>query len=122
MTPKLKKIIIIILIAILMFVGYAVFVKPDPQQSTLIDGRGTSQGNARVLGTQISQSLLRIEQIKLDRDIFTNPLYTSLVDRSRPIGQEPIGRQNPFAPIGAVSTVQTQVQEETEETEDDINI
>lgn len=118
MTPKLKKIIIVILILILMFLGYAIFVKPDPQQVSLVDGRNNLQQDTRILGTQISQSLLRIEQIKLNKDIFTNPLYISLVDRGRPIGQEPVGRQNPFAPIGTVSTVQTQVIEDEEDTEE----
>ncbi len=105
MTPKLKKIIIIIVIAALVFFVYAIFFKKDPTGETLINtGQGLS-AEAQAIGTQISQGLLRLEQIKLDKSIFTNELYLSLVDRSEPIIDEPIGRPNPFAPIGDISAL-----------------
>jgi hypothetical protein len=106
MTPKLKKIILIILIAIILFVVYAVFIKKDPTNTAdgnLITRGGVLSEDARALGNQISQALLRLEQIKLDRNIFTNNIYITLVDRSEPIIDEPIGRPNPFAPIGDIS-------------------
>ncbi|MEN9921575.1 MAG: hypothetical protein RLZZ517_553 [Candidatus Parcubacteria bacterium] len=106
MTPKLKKIILLLIIAIALFVVYAVFIKKGPEVDPLINnGAGAISGDAQVIGNQISQALLRIEQIKLDKAIFTNNLYRSLVDRSEPISEEPIGRSNPFAPIGGVSSV-----------------
>jgi hypothetical protein len=106
MTPKLKKIILLILLAIVLFVVYAVFIKKDPTNTSdgnLITGGGVLSEDARALGNQISQALLRLEQIKLDRNIFTNNIYVTLVDRSEPIIDEPIGRPNPFAPIGDIS-------------------
>lgn len=108
MTPKLKKIIILIIVLAILFVVYAVFIKADPVNTALIDGRATGkksvgQEDARALGTQISQALLRIEQISLDKTIFNDAVYISLKDRSQPITDEPIGRDNPFAPIGQVS-------------------
>jgi hypothetical protein len=103
MTPKLKKIIIIVLAAVVLFIVYAVFIKKDPTTPALINtGEGLS-ADAQVLGNQISQALLRIEQIKLDKGIFTNNIYRTLIDRSEPISEEPIGRANPFALIGDVS-------------------
>lgn len=105
MTPKLKKIIATLLILGILFVVYAIFIKQDPTQAPLVNTGGNSQlsGDAQQLGNQISQALLRIEQIKLDRAIFNSDIYKSLHDRSQPIIEEPIGRTNPFAPIGAVS-------------------
>lgn len=103
MTPKLKKIILLILGAIVLFVIYAVFIKKDPTSTSLINTGEALSTDAQALGNQISQALLRIEQIKLDKDIFTNTIYKTLVDRSEPITDEPIGRANPFAPIGDVS-------------------
>jgi hypothetical protein len=106
MTPKLKKIILVILLAIVLFVVYAVFIKKDPTNTVdgnLITSGGVLSEDARALGNQISQALLRLEQIKLDRNIFTNNIYVTLVDRSEPIIDEPIGRPNPFAPIGDIS-------------------
>lgn len=103
MTPKLKKIIIILILAIVLFVVYAVFIKKDPTSQSLVTTGSTASADAQVLGTQISQALLKIEQIKLDRAIFTSDIYKTLVDRSEPITDEPIGRSNPFAPIGEIS-------------------
>ncbi len=110
MTPKLKKIIILILLAIILFVVYAVFLKKDPTSTAdgnLITSGGVLSEDARALGNQISQALVRIEQIKLDKNIFTDAIYKTLVDRSEPIIEEPIGRPNPFAPIGAISVNST---------------
>lgn len=105
MTPKLKKIIITIVVLVALFIVYAVFIKGNPEGQVLIDGTQGTEGSsqdAQILGSQISQALLRIEQIKLDRSIFENQIYRSLVDRSRPILDEPMGRPNPFAPLGSV--------------------
>ncbi len=108
MTPKLKKIIFTLIALGVLFVLYAIFLKPDPTADTLVAGGSrvqtavTSQ-EARLLGSQISQALLKIEQITLDRRIFDNPIFTSLEDRSQAIIDEPVGRTNPFAPLGDVS-------------------
>ena len=103
MTSKLKNIIVLVVVAILLFLVYSIFIKKDPTVDPLIDGAVTAD-QAQVLGNQISQALLRIEQIKLDTSIFDDVLYKTLVDRSEPISEEPIGRPNPFAPIGDVSS------------------
>lgn len=108
MTPKLKKIIIVIVGLAILFVLYSAFLKPDPVAETLVSGRegiaGTAASqNAQVIGSQITQALLKIEQITLERAIFDNPLFASLEDRSEPIVDEPIGRTNPFAPLGDTS-------------------
>lgn len=106
MTPKLKKIILAVFIIGALFVAYALFIKPDPSATSLInDITSASSGNqdARILSAQISQALLKIQQIKLDRDIFDNPVFASLQDRSQEIADEPIGRSNPFAPLGDTS-------------------
>lgn len=106
MTPKLKKIIITSLALVLMFVLYSIFIKADPQNDSLLTtGNATGDSDTRLLGVQISQALLRIEQIKLDKTIFSDNIYRSLEDRSVPIEQEPRGRANPFAPIGDISVV-----------------
>lgn len=104
MTPKLKKIILLILIVIIAFVAYVIFLKKDPEVDSLIKTTPTNQNvDTRLLGTQITQALYRIEQIKLNKDIFTSEVYLSLQDKSRPIADEPTGRANPFAPIGTIS-------------------
>lgn len=108
MTPKLKKIIITIVVLGILFLMYTIFLKPDPQLDPLVSGRDTEAGrqvseNAQVLGAQISQALLKIEKIELDRSIFNNDIFASLEDHSEPIIDEPTGRLNPFAPLSDTS-------------------
>lgn len=106
MTPKLKKIILTVLIIGILFIVYALFIKKDPTQENLVsDGVSDIQSSAeaQILGSQIAQALLRIEKIKLDKSIFSSEIYKSLQDRSQPIIEEPIGRPDPFAPLGAIT-------------------
>lgn len=106
MTPKLKKIILTVITIGILFVVYALFIKKDPNKENFVsDGTSDIQSSeeAQILGNQIAQALLRIEKIKLDKSIFSSEIYKSLQDRSQPIMEEPIGRPNPFAPLGAIS-------------------
>lgn len=108
MTPKLKKIILTILVLVILFVVYAIFIKPDPSEENLVTTEGAqSSEEVKILANQITQALLKIEQIKLDKSIFESELFKSLTDRSQPIAEEPIGRANPFAPIGEISVSST---------------
>jgi hypothetical protein len=62
-----------------------------------------------------SESLARVQKIKsitLDEKVFTDIAFTTLEDRTITITPEPIGRNNPFAPLGILQiskpkTVQT---------------
>lgn len=45
--------------------------------------------------------LLELRSIKLDDSIFSDPAFISLQDFSQNLTEEPIGRVNPFAPLGA---------------------
>lgn len=108
MTPKLKKIILFVVIVGVLFAIYTFFIKPGDSADVLIEGTngltgGTVNEDAQILGSQISQALLKIEQIRLDKSVFSNPILASLQDRSQPIIEEPIGRANPFAPLGEIS-------------------
>ena len=106
MTPKSKKIIISSLAIVILFVIYAVFIKSNPKVTLFVTGASISsqgQEDARILGAQIAQALVQIEKITLSKKIFGSEIYKSLKDRSQPINDEPMGRANPFAPIGDVS-------------------
>lgn len=47
--------------------------------------------------------LLELRSITLDEDIFADPTFQSLEDFSQELVPEPVGRPNPFAPLGASS-------------------
>lgn len=44
-------------------------------------------------------TLLQLRAVKLEGSIFSDPLFQSLKDFGSEIVPEPVGRQNPFAPL-----------------------
>jgi hypothetical protein len=113
--PKIRNIIIFIVIALVIFLIYVFFIKPSPEQPSLvssganatlpnIDGSAvnTSTSNAN---SEVAKDFLvifsNIKNIKLNDTIFSDPAFSSLHDSSitlTPDGTE--GRPNPFAPFG----------------------
>lgn len=55
-------------------------------------------------GAELLNSLSELRSVKLDSSIFSDPEFLSLVDFGRTIAPEPVGRSNPFAPLGAVES------------------
>jgi hypothetical protein len=55
--------------------------------------------NAQIEYELVSE-LLRLNSIKLDNRIFTDVAFQSLEDFGQELIPEPIGRVNPFAPVG----------------------
>lgn len=70
--------------------------------SSLIASDATT-GNAATdpAGQEVVETLLALRAISLDGTIFQSPAFQSLQDFSTEIVQEPVGRPNPFAPLGA---------------------
>jgi len=98
MFTKYKKIIVIVLISVLSFFVYSYFFGGSKDED-LLKSVSNTQSGADVIGSEIIQSLNQIETLQLDRSIFEDPVYRSLVDHSQPIPKEPVGRDNPFSPI-----------------------
>jgi len=102
MSGKGKKIIITILILGIAFVTYLYFKGNNNEGvDLLVANSGSPEQAADILGQEIVRALNQIEALQLDRGIFEDPVFLSLVDRSKEIPPEPVGRVNPFAPIGA---------------------
>jgi hypothetical protein len=81
--------------------GYYFFT--NSSQSNLNDLGAVSAADA-IGGTGEEQDLinqlLRLRSLRLDEKIFTDPAFTSLTDFSQTIPPEPVGRANPFLPVG----------------------
>lgn len=108
MIGKYKKVIIVVAIAIVLFFAYSFFFgKTD--DGALLSRTANAPSGATVIGSEIIQALNQIDTLQLDRAIFEDPIYRSLVDRSQPIPPEPIGRENPFAPINFTASSDTTV-------------
>ena len=71
---------------------------------------------------ELLNELLQLREIRLDDNIFTNDTFVSLVDFSRPIQAQPIGRDNPFAPIENVPGVTPRASATNESTEGGVTV
>ncbi len=113
--PKIKNIIIFIVIALVIFLFYVFFIKSSGEQPSLVSsGAGATLPNidgstpnpsTSNTNSEVAKDFLvifsNIKNIKLDDTIFSDPAFSSLHDSSiilTPDGTE--GRPNPFAPLG----------------------
>lgn len=53
-----------------------------------------------IIGRDLLSSLDKMKSVKLDTSFFNDPVYKSLQDTSVQVPKQPIGRRDPFAPIG----------------------
>ncbi len=93
---KKYKNIIILGILIIATVIYTVAISNKDNSllvsESSVDGGSASQSDLLAL-------LLEIRSIKLDESILTDSVFRSLKDFGQEITQEPVGRENPFAPV-----------------------
>ena len=80
----------------------ATFLFGGAGTATAVDD-ATSQAEREML-----DELLALRAIRLSESLFANPLFTSMVDFSKPLTEQPVGRSNPFAPIFNQPTVPTE--------------
>ena len=116
---KYKKWIIIGLVIIAAFILYTI-LSPKGGEDELLTST-SRQTPAEIVGVEIIAALNQIESLKLDRSIFDNPVYQSLKDRSQEIPPEPVGKPNPFDPIGSSLPDQDSLDIEDVETDGDGN-
>ncbi len=109
--PKIKNIIIFLVIAAIFVFIYFYFIKKSPNDSaTLVStssapvAKSASSGDVKISATKdFLTLLLSVKNIKLNDAIFSDVAFTSL-DGSHSITLTPDGnegRPNPFAPIGS---------------------
>ncbi|MFA6273789.1 MAG: hypothetical protein WC662_01380 [Candidatus Paceibacterota bacterium] len=110
MFSKIKNIIIFVVIAGVLILGYFLFFKKEPEQANLVSSFGNS--TLPVTSSTVSEQnsvtsqdflsiLLNVNNIKLNDSIFGDSAFANLRDTTivlMPDGTE--GRPNPFAPIG----------------------
>lgn len=104
MKALIQKIIISLVAVGVLYFAYNMFFGSSNNDDVLISGTNNlsarNLAEVQVLGKQITQALVQIESLSLDRSIFENSIFNSLIDRGESIAPEPIGRSNPFAPLG----------------------
>ncbi len=98
MTNLFKNLLIALGLAILLFVGYIVFVKDDAGGDYLNDQGNSTSVEAELETQQLLATLNELRALNVNGEIFTDPLFLSLKDFRNDLGDEPAGRPNPFLP------------------------
>lgn len=108
-TPSTKNIIIFVVIFVVAFLVYTFFFTGGSASNSLQTEKPLlAQSNVK--GKDLLKVLLSLNSIKLDEEIFSLNLFTSLEDFTITLPEIGIsGRKNPFAPIGkdVAGTAQT---------------
>ncbi len=94
---------ILIVIALLIAGGTWYGLSSSPSSSSdLVSTPVASLANPAEQG--LIATLLTLRAVKLDGTILTDPIFMSLRDFSTEIVEEPVGRENPFAPLSLPSS------------------
>lgn len=99
---KNNKVILLVLLVILAFVGYRFFFNKEtlPSDSSLTVDSSTSEDEQSIIGKDMMIALSKLRSLTLDDTFFRNPIFNSLNDFSVPISPQKVGRTNPFSPFG----------------------
>ena len=96
---KKNQILTVIIVVIVGFVVFTYFknISSDNSGSTIV----AEQRVAEFAGAREILSLLnRMSNVKLDDSIFSDNSFKSLQDTTVVLVAQPVGRNNPFAPLG----------------------
>lgn len=98
---------IVVIVAVLVIVALAWFTLSRPK-STAEQQVAYEQAGLSEIEKDVVTTLSKVGKITIDGSVFKNPAFTQLIDLSRSITKEPIGRANPFAPIDTDAILQDQ--------------
>ncbi len=98
--PKINKNILLI-VALVVIIGAAYFTffrDPAPEEGLVsVETNPALSG----VGGELIIELNRLKALgTVNKDIFSDPVFVSLKDFTQVVEPEPLGRGNPFAPIG----------------------
>ncbi|MDP6387839.1 MAG: hypothetical protein QGG63_00980 [Candidatus Pacebacteria bacterium] len=93
---KYKISILIITIAIVAGAAYTILFS-EKESALLVAER--PEDSVSTQESDLLTLLLDLRSVKLDESVFSDPVFKSLVDFGQELVSEPVGRENPFAPI-----------------------
>lgn len=95
---NLKNSIFVLVLALVLWIGYALFFAADDASLSALDVKVITEASRDT--QEFLSTLQQLRNIEFKQQIFNDPRFQSFVDHRRPIIAEPVGRTNPFAPIG----------------------
>lgn len=93
---RFQNVIVVGLVLVAAFVAYSIFFTPDT--STPLSSASPA-GTASPVEQELLSLLLELRSIELDTALFDDMRFRSLRDFSQELVPEPVGRENPFAPL-----------------------
>lgn len=95
---KYKNYILGAVVVLLLFVAYSILFGGKEDNAVLQTQQFSEE---TVIDQDLLVTLLQLRSIELDGRIFSDPVFRSLRDFSQSIAPQPVGRNNPFAPLSA---------------------
>ena len=99
---KKNKIAVGVATVFLLIFAYYIFFSGSGTPSTdtsLVSSVSESPADALV-GGQILTVLSQLKSMQMDTTFFTKPNFVNLIDYSVELAPQPVGRTNPFSPLG----------------------
>lgn len=93
----LKNKLILLLLAGIVLAGVVWYSFMRDKTEVLLETQDLTA--ASPVDGDVVETLLELRAVSLSGTIFTDPAFMSLQDFGREIVPEPVGRQNPFAPL-----------------------
>lgn len=97
MSSIVKTIIIVLVVAGIGFFGYNYLNQTNVQTDVLVQ---QNSADTSKMGAEVLSALNQLKTLRLDESVFKDKAFMSLRDFSKPLTSEPVGRVNPFSPIG----------------------
>lgn len=99
---KYKTSLFIVVIVIIATIAYTLLLSGNDEK--LLVSETPSDAGTAAEGDLLS-ILLDLRSVKLDDGIFADSVFKSLEDFGQELVSEPVGRENPFAPLGTGGSI-----------------
>lgn len=101
---KYKVFIIVVVVGLLIAGAFFVLSRGDGGAAAVTLSSDTQQqiAESEQLERELIAELAKLRSIQLNASLFDTPTFGSLIDYSRVLGEKPVGRDNPFAPLRGV--------------------
>ena len=98
MSNLLKNLLIALGLALILFIGYFLFMGGDDTAGTSGSEGVVFSAAARQKSQELFKTIQELKEYNVDASVLSSEKFRSLEDFRVELGSEPSGRPNPFAP------------------------
>ena len=104
MSSLSKNLLFALGLSLILWLGYTVFLKDDG--AVVSSQKSIASSEATLEAQNFLAKLRRLQEIDLDGSLFNDSSFASLVNFRQDLVEEPTGRENPFAPVSEIVSVE----------------